>query len=123
MVHLTTALVTALSNRSFQDWRNDPAAWGRLVEITVGAHLINLASQNGMEVYYWNAGNTEVDFVLEKGGELLAIEVKSGKNPYRKPFVGLEQFKALNQSAKLLIISDTDVPLKDFLEKPLVDWF
>lgn len=121
-IPLTTALTTALANRSFKDWKNDSSAWGRLVEITVGAHLVNLAPQSGMNVYYWNAGNAEVDFVLQKGNSLLAIEVKSGKNAYRKPFLGLEKFKNLNKSTKTLVISDTEVPLKDFLEQPLQNW-
>ena len=29
-------------------------------------------------LYYWHEGNFEVDFVLEKGGKVVGLEVKSG---------------------------------------------
>jgi predicted AAA+ superfamily ATPase len=30
-------------------------------------------------LFYWRAGNREVDFVVERAVELLAVEVKSGR--------------------------------------------
>ncbi|MBC8473994.1 MAG: ATP-binding protein, partial [Candidatus Omnitrophica bacterium] len=76
---LNTALMTALANKSFQEWRSDPNIWGRLVEVSVGAHLVNEGIQHSIDVYYWRKGNSEVDFILAKGSDLVAIEVKSGK--------------------------------------------
>ena len=56
--------MTALSNRSFEDWRKDGLSWGRLVEVAAGAHLANQSLLHGMDLYYWREGNREVDFVL-----------------------------------------------------------
>ncbi|MBU0896162.1 MAG: ATP-binding protein, partial [Candidatus Omnitrophica bacterium] len=64
---LNTGLVSALSGQSFKEWRNDPAKWGRLVENSVGADLLNKGILEGIEVCYWREGNNEVDFVLRKG--------------------------------------------------------
>ena len=41
-----TALISALAGYSFADAGKDRSYWGRLVESTVGAHLINSASDN-----------------------------------------------------------------------------
>lgn len=56
---------------------------GRLVETAVGAHLLAHAHQGGFEVYYWRERDQEVDFVLQKGKRLLALEVKSA--PSKEP--------------------------------------
>lgn len=117
---LNTGLMTALSNRSFRDWKEDPAAWGRLVEVCVGAHLINEGSAFGMETYYWRQGNEEVDFVLRKGERLLALEVKSGRRRISVP--GLAAFSRKFHPDKTLLVGGGDLPLQQFLEKPLEDW-
>ncbi len=59
---------------------------GRVFESIVGAILI----QNFDMVYYWADGEYEVDFVVEYKNQIIAIEVKSGRqkiiNKYRKIF-------------------------------------
>jgi predicted AAA+ superfamily ATPase len=37
---LNTALMTALANKGFHEWRNNPIIWGRLVEVAVGAYMV-----------------------------------------------------------------------------------
>jgi len=86
---LNTALMTSLANKSFQEWRSDPNMWGRLVEVSVGGHLVNEGVQHSVEVYYWRKGNNEVDFILSKGSDLAAIEVKSGKRRTTLPCLEL----------------------------------
>ncbi len=47
-----------------------PRLWGRLVESSVGAHLLNYSLSKRYNIYYWREANDEVDFVLETGLEL-----------------------------------------------------
>jgi uncharacterized protein len=62
------ALLAALQNVEFEDARQDPEYWGRLVESSIGAHLVNQARASAVDVFYWRDVNEEVDFVLAKGG-------------------------------------------------------
>jgi len=39
----------------------------------------NSSKKWGAEIYYWGTPDVEVDFVLKRGNELIAIEVKYGK--------------------------------------------
>jgi len=78
---LNNALMTAQGGLGLADARRDPERWGRLVESAVGAHLANAAAAGECEVTYWRERNREVDFVVETGGRVTAIEVKSGRWP------------------------------------------
>lgn len=72
------ALLTAQNGTTFQEIRVNPKEWGRLVESSVGAHLINYSISERYNLYYWREGNEEVDFIMEKGNKTIALEVKSG---------------------------------------------
>ena len=86
---LNTSIMTAASGYSFNEARNDRSFWGRIVESAVGAHLFNTATSD-TRVHYWRDGNDEVDFVLERGPRVVAIEVKSGaKAPLTR---GMDEF-------------------------------
>mgnify|MGYP006287727511 CR=1 FL=1 len=80
---MNTALISALSGISFNQAVEDRQYWGRLTESAVGAHLLNDSKGKGINVYYWLERNSEVDFVLEKGRDVAAIEVKSSKKDCR----------------------------------------
>ena len=56
---------------------------GALVESYVAQQLAAAAAG---ELHYWRSsgGKAEVDFLLERGGEVLPLEVKSGVNPRSK---------------------------------------
>jgi Holliday junction resolvase-like predicted endonuclease len=43
-----------------------------------GAHLFNSSLGANITVTYWRQRNQEVDFVLQQGKTLVALEVKSG---------------------------------------------
>ena len=73
---LNTAFLSVYSGKTFAQARNDPTFWGHLVESSVGAHLINTAS-DGLSVNYWRESPHEVDFVLQHGDRICALEVKS----------------------------------------------
>jgi len=46
----------------------------------VGAHIVNQASEEGVHVYYWREKGKEVDFVLQQGSRVTAIEEAPAKN-------------------------------------------
>ena len=116
---LNAGLITALSNRTFEEWRKDPSLWGRLVEVAVGAHLVNQGSLHGVDVYYWREGNQEVDFVIRKGNKLTAIEVKSGAK--RTLPSGLAAFSTRYPS-RTIVVGGSELALREFLETPVLQW-
>jgi len=73
LVPLNNALVGAF--RDPADCDRDPDWRGRLFEAAVGAALC----RREHSVYYWRDGRYEVDYVVDTGKRLLAIEVKSGR--------------------------------------------
>lgn len=59
------------------------------------------------EFYYWSpaeARRTEVDFLLEKGGEYLAIEAKSQDHLSSESFTGLRAIKELKNLRKRMLV-------------------
>lgn len=115
-----TALMSAQSTKSFVEAQNDRAFWGRLVESSIGAYLLNSIRGTGIELFYWREGGHEVDFVLKHGENITAIEVKSGSESIRK--TGLDKFiKAFNPS-RVLLIGEQGIPIGDFLKSPITDF-
>ena len=113
------ALITSLASLPYDQYRQRRELWGRLVENAVGAHLLNHSSPS-VGVYYWRHRNDEVDFILEKGRNLLLIEVKSGLPKTSK---GLDQLKKFVPKAKALIVGTGGVPLEQFFSSEPTDWF
>jgi len=114
-----TALISAQAGYSFAEATRDRSYWGRLVESTVGAHLINTATDDS-SVQYWRESPHEVDFVLTNGRKVLAIEVKSGTR-YATP-KGLETFTGKFKDAKTMIVGEGGVSLVEFLLQPAEYW-
>jgi predicted AAA+ superfamily ATPase len=106
------ALVNALSRRSFDEARADGPWWGRLVENAVGAHLLNRLPLPEWGVAYWRQGPSEVDYVIEHGRTLWALEVKSGREGR---ISGLNGFRKLYPSARALVVGSGGIPLEEFL--------
>lgn len=118
---LDTALLTATSGLSPRAWRADPARFGRLVESAVGAHLAGAAAAGECALHYWREGDREVDFVVEAGRGLTAIEVKSGRPRDSRP--GLAAFAEAWKPRRTLIVGADGIPLADFLSRPAREWF
>lgn len=117
---LNTALMTAQSGRSPDSWLVNRDAWGRLLESAVGAHLVNTAMGTGIQVTYWREQSREVDFVLQRGDDLVAIEVKSDGRKETLP--GIAAFdKAFKPTAKLLV-GGQGIPVAEFLQAPAAHW-
>lgn len=90
---------------------DDPELIGRLYESLVGAELV----KNFENVYYWRQASYEVDYVIEFGKKLYAIEVKSGRKKNSK---GLEYFRQEFKNATLVWINSDNI--FEFLKNPKV---
>ncbi len=111
------ALLTAYKGRSFEMDRTDARLWGRWVESAVGAHLLAMADEVGFEVYYWREADSskkthEVDFILVNNGEVIAIEVKSGRRTMNS---GLPAFVEMFHPKKSFVVGSGGILLEDFL--------
>lgn len=117
---LNTALMTAASGYTLAEARADREFWGRLVESAVGAHLANAAMRGECALHYWRERNHEVDFVVQAGRRLTAIEVKSGRAPQAHP--GTAAFVQAFKPKRTLLVGGDGIALDDFLMRPVAHW-
>lgn len=115
-----TALMAAVTGRSFEKTRSDPEAWGRHVEAAVGAHLLGRARRNRGGVFYWRTKvhgfSIEVDYVAVRGGEVTAVEVKSGNTV--GSLEGLAAFRtAFGPQVRTQLVGTGGMPLTEFLSQ------
>ena len=115
------ALITAQSSRAFHEAEMNRDYWGRLLESAIGAHLLNSAFGKKIEIFYWREKNSEVDFILQQDHKIIALEVKSGRNPTALP--GINAFKKIFPTAKSLLIGAQGMKVEDFLRTPVEDLF
>jgi len=114
------ALLSAQNHKSFNEVLDMPQEWGRVVESAVGSHLVNQAISNDFKVYYWRDRSNEVDFVLERGEETIAIEVKSS---FLKNITGMEAFKKRFNPTKTYLVDNKTFPWVEFLKLNPVELF
>lgn len=114
------ALLTAQNDTTFQETRVNPKEWGRLVESSVGAHLINYSISERYNLYYWREGNEEVDFIMEKGNKTIALEVKSG---IHSDNTGMSVFAQKFHPEKVLLVGTGGIPYADFLKINPIELF
>jgi predicted AAA+ superfamily ATPase len=114
------ALLSAQKNENFEEIMQKPAEWGHIIESSVGAHLINHAISQNYSVYYWRERNDEVDFVLERRGKIIAVEVKSNDSQNNR---GLEVFKNKFMPDKLYLVSNRGLSWQEFLRINPVELF
>lgn len=117
---MNTALLSAQTDLTLKQVRADSASWGRLVESAVGAHLANSAASGECRLYYWRERNQEVDFVVEHGRRLTAIEVKSGHAP--RAHGGTSAFKQAFKTSRTLMVGGDGIGLEEFLKLPVPHW-
>ena len=115
-----TALISAQRHESFSEISSKPEEWGRIVESAVGAHLLNQSITSNCNLYYWRDRNDEVDFIIEKGDKIMAIEVKSGLNQSKK---GMDTFARKYRPYKVLLVGQTGIPWQEFLQLDLLEVF
>lgn len=81
-------------------------------------------------VSYWSAGKNsiEVDFIIERGKEVIGVEAKSGTEPDKKWFSGLNALKEVGKLKRSILVyagkrkykhhSGTEVlPVRDFIHE------
>jgi predicted AAA+ superfamily ATPase len=117
---LNTALMSALSGLSLVQAREDSDYWGRLVESSIGATLVNGLRGKQTELSYWASRNREVDFVLHRARDVVAIEVKTGRR--RATLPGIEAFSREFPVKRKLLVGAQGIPLEDFLRTPPESW-
>lgn len=114
------ALLTAYKGTSYEKDRIDPQIWGRWVESAVGAYLLGGAEEGSYNVYYWRERSNEVDFIIMRQGEVIALEVKSGRRGMNS---GLPKFCELFQPKHALVIGTDGIPFDDFFRMKIEDLF
>ena len=115
-----TALMTAQTNKSFVAAIKDPVFWGRLVESVIGAHLLNGVQGTKIKLFYWREGDKEVDFVLQYGDQITAIEVKSGLEGFNRS--GIDLFVQRFNPKHVLLVGDQGISVEDFLKTDVMQF-
>ena len=78
-------------------YEQDQAFWGHLLENFVATELIKLASLYRWELLYFRTlKGQEVDFVIEKGNDLIGIEVKNSTTASSRFIKGLQELRAIS---------------------------
>ena len=114
------ALLTAQDDLTYEKALSDTKIWGRLAESAIGAHLLNNAITNNYTVYYWREKNDEVDFILERKKNLIALEVKTGRKSENK---GMRVFAETFKPKKVLLIGTGGIGIETFLRMNPGDLF
>ena len=115
-----TALISGQRNEFFSEILVKPDEWGRMVESSIGAHLVNYSLSEKFKVYYWREKNNEIDFVIVSNGKVIGLEVKSGVTGTGS---GITAFKKQINSEKVLLIGNNGLPWRDFLKLNPVELF
>lgn len=97
---------------------DDKMAWGHVFENFVAGELVKQASLNRWELSHFRTQTgKEVDFVLENGGDVVGIEVKSSASVDKKYLSGLRELKELTgdrfKQGIVLYAGNAVVPLDD----------
>ena len=90
-----------------------PDLLGRMVESAIGAHLLNHSLTQGYKLYYWRDRNNEVDFILEKNGHTIGLEVTTSET---HKLSGMQAFQNLYHPDKVLLIGKSGLPWEEFLQ-------
>lgn len=107
-----SALISAQRNELYGEIRMKPSEWGRMVESAIGAHFVNAAQVSEFNLFYWRQRNEEVDFVLEKRGKVIALEIKTGTETVTS---GMKTFKEQFNPDKIFLIGKKGMPWQELL--------
>lgn len=117
---LNTALLSAQSPFDLPAAIEQRNWWGRLVESAIGAHIMNGIVGTDIECFYWREGSLEVDFVLRRGGMVVALEVKSNRSKETLP--GMDAFARAFKPQRKLLVGGQGIPIDEFLSAPVETW-
>ncbi|MFM8360011.1 MAG: AAA family ATPase, partial [Verrucomicrobiota bacterium] len=68
----------------------------------------------------WREGAAEVDYVVQRGSDGWALEVKSGR-PGRTS--GLAAFRRRYPKTRILLVGSEGIPLDEYFARPAAEWF
>lgn len=111
IVIFDNALISAMNNLSRDEVASDLTWRGRLVENVVGAKIQSTIERQGGDLFYWRDRDRKVDFVVQIGKKILAIEVKSGALTTEPS--GLEYFLKKYPHAQGLVVCDMEYTSND----------
>ena len=114
------ALMTAYRGKGMERDMADPMVWGRWTESAVGAYLLDFAEEQDAHVYYWRDRNDEVDFIVECQGDVVAIEVKSGRRGMNS---GLPEFVRRYHPHRSFVAGTDGIPFATFFQMDLATLF
>jgi hypothetical protein len=114
------AFSSALSQKTMAEATAQPEIWGRFVETAIGTHLTRAARLGDIKLYYWREGNDEIDFVMERKGVVIGIEVKSGRTQSAK---GMAAFQKKTKADKVLLVGNSGISWQDFLRADVKSFF
>lgn len=112
------ALLSSRHPVDFTRAKEDGTFWGRLVESSVGTHLLSSVTGKDVSLGYWREKQNEVDFVLYNEYSAVAFEVKSGERTYGR---GMDTFLRRYPEGKVFSVSakadagSLAIPLEEFL--------
>jgi predicted AAA+ superfamily ATPase len=115
---LNTALMTAVHGARFEEAKADGPWWGRLIESAAGGHLLRSTQAKGGSLFYWSQGDAEVDFVLERGGAVTAVEVKAGR--IDKLHRGMQLFSDKYSPQTTVLIGEGGLDLESMLSADML---
>jgi hypothetical protein len=98
---------------SLEQAKAHPKLWGQIVESAVGCHLLNHSNTENYNLYYWNENNNEVDFVIERNGEIVGLEVKTGKDSTN---TGLSVFSEKFHPKHIFTIGTDGIDFENFFQ-------
>jgi predicted AAA+ superfamily ATPase len=98
-------------NLTKEQAKADHKLWGQVTESAVGAYLLNHSIVENFNLFYWNENNCEVDFVIEKNGTIVGLEVKPGKDGSNS---GLSVFNEQFSPKHIFTIGTDGISLEDF---------
>jgi len=107
------ALKNVFCQRTFEDAIQDRSLWGHIFESAIGAHIVSGAYAGDYRTYYWREDDREVDYVIEKRGRLVAIEVKSNSKQWNS---GLKTFSEKFHPQLSLVVGDAGMKADDFMK-------
>ena len=95
------SLMTSVSGKGRTRLLGESDLRGHVVESAVGAYLLGKGPEEGFDVFWWRDGTHEVDFVLQRGEDVVAIEVKGGREARQS---GMANFLSRYPRARRLVV-------------------
>lgn len=105
------ALMNCYRTENFSEAKSNSELWGRIVESSVGSHLLTYRDE-GYGLYYYREGSLEVDYIITYNGKSVALEIKTSNLPAK----GLQQFVSKYKPHRFYQISPQGISWQKLLE-------